>query len=267
MSFIKRIINFFNKKDNIIRGNGNIITEVKEVKNFSEIISNCSVDVIYNKSLSSEPSLKIIGDSNLIELIKISVIKKTLVIDLKRNVRFKGKITIECSSNNINKVNLNGSSLINLIDIDELDLKLNLNGSGYILASGNVKSLESTILGSGNLSLNLNVKTLFIKIIGSGNFDNIGKSKISKVHIEGSGNVNLKCSDSLTCMLHGSGNIDHNDISNIANVEVHGSGSVLLHCRESFSGFLFGSGDIKVYGNPKIRKSANNGSGRIKFLT
>ena len=65
-------------------------------------------------------------------------------------------------------------------------------------------------------------------------------------------------------MLHGS-NMNHNDISNIANVEVHGSGSVLLHCRESFSGFLFGSGDIKVYGNPKIRKSANNGSGRIKF--
>jgi Putative auto-transporter adhesin, head GIN domain len=71
---------------------------------------------------------------------------------------------------------------------------------------------------------------------------------------------------SLTCVLSGANHLAARRLgANQAKVTVNGSGDAAVDAREAVAAAVFGAGSITVYGNPKARRTAVNGAGRITF--
>ena len=203
------IIIFFIKNNltkNNIQGSGNIISESRELNNFTSIILLGSIDV--NIKTSESNNCVVVADDNLIPYIKTEVIKNKLQISLNESYSSEEKLVVNINTPNYDEVSLSGSGNINILDFKNNNLSLNISGSGNITGNGEVETLVVKINGSGNL---------MSKEI---------KSKSATITINGSGDAEVFASDSISAKINGSGNIEY--FGNPENVDsiINGSGDI-----------------------------------------
>ena len=203
------IIIFFIKNNltkNKIQGSGNIISESRELNNFTSIILLGSIDV--NIKTSESNNCVVVADDNLIPYIKTEVVNNKLNISLNESYSSEEKLVININTPNYDEVSLSGSGNINILDFKNNNLSLNISGSGNITGNGEVETLVVKINGSGNL---------MSKEI---------KSKSATITINGSGDGEVFASDSISAKINGSGNIKY--FGNPENVDsiINGSGNI-----------------------------------------
>ena len=203
------IIIFFIKNNltkNNIQGSGNIISESRELNNFTSIILLGSIDV--NIKTSESNNCVVVADDNLIPYIKTEVVNNKLNISLNESYSSKEKLVVNINTPNYDEVSLSGSGNINILDFKNNNLSLNISGSGNITGNGEVETLVVKINGSGNL---------MSKEI---------KSKSATITINGSGDGEVFASDSISAKINGSGNIEY--FGNPENVDsiINGSGDI-----------------------------------------
>ena len=189
-----------------IKGSGNIISESRELNNFTSIMLLGSIDV--NIKTSESNNCVVVADDNLIPYIKTEVIKNKLQISLNESYSSKEKLVVNVNTPNYDEVSLSGSGNINILDFKNNNLLLNISGSGNIIGNGEVE-------------------TLVVKINGSG--DVMSKEIISKsatITINGSGDAEVFASDSINAKINGAGNIEY--FGNPENVDsiINGSGDI-----------------------------------------
>ena len=203
------IIIFFIKNNltkNNIQGSGNIISESRELNNFTSIILLGSIDV--NIKTSESNNCVVVADDNLIPYIKTEVVNNKLNISLNESYSSEEKLVVNINTPNYDEVSLSGSGNINILDFKNNNLSLNISGSGNITGNGEVETLVVKINGSGNL---------MSKEI---------KSKSATITINGSGDGEVFASDSISAKINGSGNIKY--FGNPENVDsiINGSGNI-----------------------------------------
>ena len=189
-----------------IKGSGNIISESRELNNFTSIMLLGSIDV--NIKTSESNNCVVVADDNLIPYIKTEVVNNKLNISLNESYSSEEKLVVNINTPNYDEVSLSGSGNINILDFKNNNLSLNISGSGNITGNGEVETLVVKINGSGNL---------MSKEI---------KSKSATITINGSGDGEVFASDSISAKINGSGNIKY--FGNPENVDsiINGSGDI-----------------------------------------
>ena len=192
---------------NKIKGSGNIISESRELTNFSSINLLGSIDISINSS--DEYNCTVVGDDNLIPYIKTEVVNNNLQISINNNYSSTEELAVNVNASEYDEVSISGSGDINIIDFKNDNLSLNINGSGNITANGKVQTFIATISGSGNI-----VSTELI-------------SKSATITIDGSGDAKIWATDSISSQINGSGNIEY--YGNPINVKskINGSGNII----------------------------------------
>ena len=195
-----------NLTKNNIQGSGNIISESRELNNFTSIILLGSIDV--NIKTSESNNCVVVADDNLIPYIKTEVVNNKLNISLNESYSSEEKLVVNINTPNYDEVSLSGSGNINILDFKNNNLSLNISGSGNITGNGEVETLVVKINGSGNL---------MSKEI---------KSKSATITINGSGDAEVFASDSISAKINGSGNIKY--FGNPENVDsiINGFGDI-----------------------------------------
>lgn len=212
-------------------GNGNIITEQRQVSSFDEIELSMDADVYITQS--SSYSVSVTASENLMSVIKTDVHGNTLCIETKSNkcIKHNEDIDVYVSLPDITKIKLSGSGNIYASTaLNVNDIALNISGSGNIrLDSLTAVNCDMTISGSGNMEL---------KGVGSG--------AKQKINISGSGGINS--------LNHAFEDVD---------ITISGSGSASVWAAANLKTNISGSGDVIYKGNP-IVSSSNSGSGTVR---
>ena len=213
-----------NLTKNNIQGSGNIISESRELNNFTSINLLGSIDV--NIKTSESNNCVVVADDNLIPYIKTEVVNNKLNISLNESYSSEEKLVVNINTPNYDEVSLSGSGNINILDFKKNNLSLNISGSGNITGNGEVETLVVKINGSGNL---------MSKEI---------KSKSATITINGSGDGEVFASDSISAKINGSGNIKY--FGNPENVDsiINGSGNIksnyppIKNCYDSQANYI-----------------------------
>ena len=190
-----------------IKGSGNLISESRELIDFTSLELIGSIDV--NMTSGNEYSCIVEGDDNLIPLIKTEVKGQKLKISTKENYSTKEGLVVNIIAIEYEKVSIIGSGDIMITDVDHEALSLNISGSGNIIATGKVQKLIANVNGSGDLMLSEL------------------KSDYATITINGSGDAEIWTSESLSAIVNGSGDIEYYGDPKIVQSKVNGSGEII----------------------------------------
>ena len=173
-------------------GSKNYISQEVKADHFNEIKLLGSANISYHQDTRSH--VEIHGSDNIIPLVETYVDGNTLMIKFKKNVSiWKGKLEIKVFAPELNKLSINGSGNIKLINGIQTskDIEFHINGSGNIQGEGlNCRRMAVSINGSGDVRLQqIESQECQAGISGSGNINLKGKAIQAKYAIAGSGNI------------------------------------------------------------------------------
>ena len=211
-----------------IKGNGNLITETRNVSDYDAIALGGSIDVVLVKGKEGKITLE--GEENLLEYIETEVKGNTLKIKVKNNtsIKFNRKFVVTVPYTDLEAVSLGGS--------------------GNISNEGRIKATEFTVNigGSGNISLAIDADEITTNIGGSGNIKLSGKAEELSSRISGSGNVSAY-------------DLEVNSLSAV----IAGSGNIRALVKDAIDAKVVGSGSVYYKGNPDTIEKTSLGSGSI----
>jgi hypothetical protein len=183
-----------------------------QARNLSGVFNCLEVTGSVNIELKREDrnSIEVYGDSNLVDLIEIKLMETTLNIGFKRGISFVSLLPLKVvlSTPAIPEVVVRGSANVLLEGLDQENLKVELLGSGGVIAAGRVDYVALDLQGSGDIdTMRLVARKAFIKV-------------------QGSGDVRAFASDEVKARLHGSGDVHVNGGSRVRDSKVSGSGRI-----------------------------------------
>lgn len=213
-----------------VRGNGESATEERNFSNFSGIEVSGPYDVYISQG--SNYNVRIEGDENLLEYIKVETNGDELEIGNRKgyNLRPKAGIKIYVTSPRIEQLDVAGSgSIISDTKItNNTQLDINIAGSGDVsMQEIDSPEIHAEIGGSGSIKLKGRTESFFAEIAGSG-----------EVHA-------------------------FNLLSEITNVDIAGSGDAEVFASKKLDVNIVGSGDVQYKGNPELSRS-KIGSGDVR---
>lgn len=209
-----------------VKGNGNVVNKIIEIKDYEEFSFGGSATIYYEQKEHAAPYLRIETDENIQSLIKVT--SKNGKLDITANNISPTKYVIYTNSKSLTNVDLAGST------------KFTIKGKAT------AKSLKIKKAGSGTLTADdLKYESVLISTAGSG-----------KVNLGGE-------TEKVTCNSNGSGHIDMIDLkADDAKCSISGSGKIKVHAEKTVSAKIAGSGRVEYKGNPEISKSVA-GSGKV----
>ncbi len=212
----------------IVRGNGNVITEDRTVSSFDGIKVSGAFEVFLEQG--SNESLRIEADENLMNLIKTEVRGGVLRIWIEESVirseSMKAFITFE----NIESVDISGA--------------VELNGVGML----NFDDLELEASGATEIDLNLNADNLELDLSGS-----------SEIDLEGE-------ASNLTLGISGAGELFAEDfILRSCDISISGAGSAVINVSERLDIDISGAASVRYKGQPKINQRVS-GAGKVQSI-
>ena len=193
--------------DDTITGSGKLVTETRDVSEFTSISSEGVFEI--NITESETQSVEVTADDNIIHNVKTTVSGKELSLYLKGDSY--ERITLQ---SNLEVVGLNGISN---------------SGVGNINATGVKNEGEFRVYNSGTADIKIIGESTDLNIMNEGTGDFNGFDfEVSSCEIEnvGTGDIEVNCSESLDVTITGSGDVYYKGHPTI-NVEISGSGKVI----------------------------------------
>jgi hypothetical protein len=212
-----------------VRGDGNLVTQQRDVSSFDEVESYGSMEV--EVTGGNESSVRVEAEENLQKYIEIIVEDGTLKIKTRRNYNLDPERDIKVFVTSPSYSSLSSSGSGNITGRNALSsskpVKLSLAGSGNISVEMTAPSLTGEIAGSGNINLSGTVREFSSSIMGSGSIraKNLNVEE-AKVEIAGSGDVEIAASEKLDVHIMGSGDVRYRGDAHV-NSTIAGSGSVI----------------------------------------
>jgi hypothetical protein len=213
---------------NQISGNGNVITENRNISKINEIRNSGSINVEIRNG--SDYLVSVEDDENLLPYVITEVNGNTL------NIRYK------------NGVSINNDHASVIVTVPSLE-RITTSGSGDISGNDIIKSDEEFEIhstGSGDVDIHLDAPSIKVSGSGSGNIQLSGRTRDFDARMSGSGD--LMCA-----------NLQSENTS----VSISGSGNASVFASVSLKARTTGSGDINYSGNPKKEDIHKSGSGDI----
>ncbi len=171
----------------LLKGSGKAGRENRQAHNFKRVINNSGADVHFN--WGQRVSIEVIGDQNLLSLIKTKVHQGVLSISASQSYQTQLPLIVKLSAPDLRAFELNSAGDTKLIGLEGNVFELNLNGSGDVIATGRMHQLLAKLIGSGNIDTkDLLTEKTEIQIFGSGDA-NIYARNYLKAEIIGSGDI------------------------------------------------------------------------------
>ena len=208
-----------------VQGSGNIITQEREVSEFSKVHLKGSMKVLLIPG--EKQSLEIKTDDNIMPLIETDVSGKKLTISHGKHHLRPTEFEVFITVNNLAGVTISGSG--------------DVRGKSRFVTD----AFYAEISGSGNIDLEVETGMLDTKISGSGAIHLSGRAKEYTVSISGSGEINAF-------------DVQAKNVS----VKISGSGDCRVHASELLDAKISGSGDVYYKGRPQINTKIS-GSGSL----
>lgn len=173
-----------------VRGSGRLVTENREIGEFSriQIIAVAGVRVQVGPAGGS---LEIEAEDNLISLIDTTASQGTLRITATRPYTTSEGPTVTVATPTLDRVEILGVGSIEASDVSGELFQVRLNGVGSIQATGAVDEVDVISEGAGSVAL-----------FGLG-------ARRARVQLFGAGNVEVNATESLFARLSGVGNISY----------------------------------------------------------
>ena len=212
-----------------IGGNGNVISQHRDIKGFKAISIKGAYDV-YLKN-GNEESVTIEADSNLLSIIKTDLSDSVLKIyNLKTIIRSKElRLVITCPE--LNSIDFSGATELSC-------------DSGLIF-----KDLIINISGAGRIDMNLKSDNLTAIVSGGADLNFSGKAKSLDVSITGAGNLNAYKFETQNCK-----------------IDISGFGRAKVNVTQKLDVNISGAGKVDYFGNPEVKQSIT-GAGRIHKIS
>lgn len=168
---------------------------------------NIPANVHYQRGQGDQVVVR--GDSAVVPLVEIEDNQIRFNCHMRR---FNRRLDITLPGRDFERYTINGSSDMTLAGIDQPRLKVRINGSGDITASGKAADLEYSVAGSGDGHFeSLDADSVSINVAGSGDADVSPRQRLD-VKIAGSGKVTLHSEPrQIETHIAGSGRIIHTD--------------------------------------------------------
>lgn len=212
-----------------VKGNGNLVTEKRNVENFEAISLEGSFDVQLVSGNIGE--ISIAAEENLLPYIETYVRRNNLILKFKdnTNIRSTKNITIVVPFDSLEAISLGGSGDIESIKVIKSNtLAISIGGSGNIKALVDTREVSTAIGGSGNIILKGKTETLDCAIAGSGNIKayELETDKVN-ASIAGSGDISTYVNRILKANVIGSGSIYYKGNPDKIDTNSLGSGDVI----------------------------------------
>lgn len=219
------------QKNGKVIGDGNVITDTREVGSFDNIGVSGSFDVNLVKGKEGKIEIKI--EKNLLPYLITEVKDGELKIKWKKgtNIRNHKGVHLTVYFNSINGVALSGSGEIIGKDlIESNNFNVAISGSGDINLNLKVNNIESRISGSGDLTFKGSTKTFTSSVSGSGDIEAYGlQTDKADIKVSGSGDMTITVNSELYARVSGSGDISYKGNPSKEDVKVSGSGNISSH--------------------------------------
>lgn len=216
---------------NVTRGSGNVITETREVKDFSALMLAGAGDVMITQGETE--SLTIEAEDNVMQRIRTEVQNGKLVIDFdstQSRVLPTRPIRFNLAVKDLNTIELTGAGNITLPSLKTDRFTMHLSGAGN-LKLDRLETTQAAFTASG-----------------AGNFDVSGQVDKQVVKLTGFGNYN-------------GGNLASQD----SQVVISGAGNATVWAQSNLDARISGAGSISYYGNPHTSRSVS-GAGNVRSL-
>lgn len=209
-----------------IKGNGQKITEAREVPPFERVSMRGAIDAVVKVGPAQSVSITI--DSNLITHVRTRVEGDRLVIDTDENLSWDGIARAEITVPRLRAFGVSGSSDATIEGGKGEELQLSTSGSGDIRWRGVATALEVATSGSGDVTLAGEADALEASTSGSG--DVRGQDftvRDADIRTSGSGDVTIRLSGgTLRAKTSGSGDVTWSGEGTVAEARTSGSGEV-----------------------------------------
>lgn len=250
---------------NAIKGNGDVTSDKRQVNGMTAL--NVSGPMQVEVRVGAAPSLEIIGDSNLLNLVQTQVSGETQKIWIDEKFNSTNPIRVVYTVPAVTEITSNGSGRLMVNGLNGGNLAVRNNGSRSVNLDGNVSRIDIVNTGSGSVNaLGLMSKDAKINLQGSGSL-NLGAVNGNElaVTVNGSGSVHASGNvRNLMAQTHGSGSADLSAVKSLsADLNSYGSGSVTAAVSQNVNAQSNGSGSVNVYGNPAQR---NVNGRRVNFI-
>ncbi|HBC89136.1 MAG TPA: hypothetical protein DCZ94_19530 [Lentisphaeria bacterium] len=175
---------------NLIKGNGEIKTETRDLEKFKALELAGAFDVILSKGDSAKVKISI--DSNILPHITSKVRNGKLAIGIDAPISCKNAIKVEITSpDEIGSVEESGTCKFSIKDMTSSKFEMSLIGSSSADISGKADSFEVEIQGT----CSLNAKDF--------------KTKETSISVSGTAKADITVSDKLTAKIAGLGSITY----------------------------------------------------------
>jgi hypothetical protein len=226
-----------------IDGNGNVMTETRQMPRFDRVINEGNFDVYIIQDGLSEVTVE--AESNLIPLIRTRVQGSTLEIDTKDDLRNNYPMKIYVHTDEVEEMKLSGSGQILAEQITTGNIEIGISGSGYLFFGGTAEDVDCFISGSGSMDLDLTADEIDANISGSGDMDIWGVAREGDFDISGSGSIRSYELLQQQCYARISGSGDmYVNVEDYLDVNISGSGSVYYMGTPSVNIKITGSGQV-----------------------
>lgn len=134
---------------NIIHGSGNVVTEVRDLSDFTAVSLQGVGRLIIDQTGSE--SVKITADDNLMPFIETRVQGGKLIISLQEDTTFNDitELVYHVTVKSINSLELDGAGEIEVAHLDGEAWQTQLDGGGSVTVSGKVAHQDVEINGIG----------------------------------------------------------------------------------------------------------------------
>ena len=195
-----------------LRGEGSVVSETREVDEFSRITLAIPGELYIIQGSSSEVMIE--AKENIVPEIETKVVNGDLEISFVRDntcTRDTGPINVHLTVLNIEEIAIAGAANVTGENIITDELTVSIAGAGNFNLSGETGILEIDITGAGNVSaFDLFSLECGVTITGSGNAEITVENEL-EISITGSGNVFYKGNPQVSASITGSGNVSKVD--------------------------------------------------------
>lgn len=197
----------------MVIGSGKGIVQSRELTgsfDSLEVTGSAGIDV----RRGDRCTIEVHGEDNVVDFLETELVGSTLQVGIKRGVNFTSHLPLKvvATAPAVSEVDLSGSGDVRLSGLDQDELRVELRGSGDVVADGRVSIVSLALQGSGDIDTRrLQARKATIKLHGSGDVRAFA-SEEAKVRLHGSGDVTVKGRPKVRdSRVAGSGDIDFDD--------------------------------------------------------
>ena len=217
---------FIDNKESIY-GNGNIVSEERNIGDFDGLKVSSGIDVIIKQG--ENVSLLLEADENLHEVIKTEVIDNTLKIHTTKNIRRAKTTKVYLIYRDLNSIRVSSAGDVQGENTLRCDyLSIDLSSAGDLKLDLEVEEVDCDISSSGDARLSGKTDLLKVNLSSAGDlyaYELV--SKICRVSCSSAGDARVNASEELDLRCSSAGSIYYKGDAELVKASTSSAGSIV----------------------------------------